>query len=127
MSIGSQYADPHGVGVIGGNVSAREYAANKAKLEQSTASERRAHKIATQVGTHVRQRAKHLAETFVDMDLQQHGSLSYSELRSGLDRIGVHLNNDDYGLLISELDKNGDGKIEPIIEQQHSVLTKLTG
>lgn len=112
LSIGSQYADPHGVGVIGGTLTAREHASNIAKSTQMSAKERLANKIATQVGTHIRQRDKLLSETFIDMDLNQHGSLSYGELRSGLDRVGVHLNNDDFALLVSQLDKDNNGRVE---------------
>ena len=83
VSLGTQFADPHGVGVLGGNISAMEAAANKARLHQSSASERRAKSIADKVGEHVRQRAQHISDTFIDMDLNQHGSLSYVELRKG--------------------------------------------
>ena len=112
VSIGSQYADPHGVGVIGGTLSAREHAAARAKTEQLSAEARKANTILAQVGMHVRQRDKLLSETFVDMDLNQHGSLSYQELRGGLDRIGVHLNNDEYSLLLSKVDADNNGRIE---------------
>jgi Ca2+-binding EF-hand superfamily protein len=112
VSIGAQYADPHGVGVVGGNTSALEASATKAKQQQAGKQERRGNLIAARVGEHIRQRAHHVSDTFLDMDLQQHGSLSYVELRQGLDRIGVHLENDDFGLLINQLDKNGDGRVE---------------
>lgn len=36
VSLGTQFADPHGVGVLGGNISAMEAAANKARLHQSS-------------------------------------------------------------------------------------------
>ena len=112
VSLGAQFADPHSVGVVGGTESARAWAARKAREEQPSVREREAKKIAQKVGENVRQRATAIAETFLDMDLNQHGSLSYSELRNGLDRIGVQLNNNEYQLLISQLDKNGDGYIE---------------
>ena len=84
----------------------------QAKTEQLSAEARKANTILAQVGMHVRQRDKLLSETFVDMDLNQHGSLSYQELRGGLDRIGVHLNNDDYSLLLSKVDADNNGRVE---------------
>ena len=85
---------------------------SRAKTEQLSAEARKANTILAQVGMHVRQRDKLLSETFVDMDLNQHGSLSYQELRGGLDRIGVHLNNDDYSLLLSKVDADNNGRVE---------------
>ena len=112
VSLGPQYADPHAVGVVGGTPSAAEWAAEVARKNQAGLEARKARKIEETVGEHVRRRTNRLSDTFIDMDMNQHGELSYAELRNGLDRVGVHLSDEDFRIYTRRLDANQNGRIE---------------
>jgi Ca2+-binding EF-hand superfamily protein len=112
LSLGPQFANPHAVGVVGGTTSALDWSAQVARDSQPSIEERRGQRIEAEFGEKVRRRTHRVADTFRDMDLNSHGSLSYSELRNGLDRIGVNLSDDDFGILTRRLDKDNDGRVE---------------
>ena len=112
VSLGPQFANPHAVGVVGGTASALDWSAQVARKSQPSIEERRGLRIEAEFGEKVRRRTQRVADTFRDMDLNSHGSLSYSELRNGLDRIGVNLSDDDFGVLTRRLDRDSDGRVE---------------
>eukprot|EP01047_Picozoa_sp_COSAG01_P080802 COSAG01_NODE_15854_length_1292_cov_0.897737_1_plen_374_part_00 len=49
---------------------------------------------------------------FRNFDADKSGSLDYSEFRRGLERLGVALNDKEFGILMQELDNDGGGTID---------------
>ena len=55
----------------------------------------------------------HTMSLFRSMDHQKKGYLSALDLKGGMKKIGLSLDDQQIAILISEIDDNGDGLIQP--------------
>ena len=92
--------------------SARKTAIDKVAKETPGKAARRGRALVLQIGERLSQKRSDVRKIFIDMDAHKHGSLSYKEFRKGLDVAGVHMSDDDFKLVVKQVDPAGDGRIE---------------
>jgi Ca2+-binding EF-hand superfamily protein len=106
--MGPQYSST-GIGQVG--LTARQAAAAKAALSAPSKEDRRRRVLIANFSEKISHKREDLHNTFVKMDVDRHGSLSYREFRQGLDNAGVHLSDTDFLIVAKEIDPLGDGRI----------------
>ena len=106
--MGPQYSST-GIGQVG--LTARQAAAAKAALSAPSKEDRRRRVLIAKFSEKISHKREDLHNTFVKMDVDRHGSLSYREFRQGLDNAGVHLSDTDFLIVAKEIDPLGDGRI----------------
>eukprot|EP00698_Gefionella_okellyi_P008576 TRINITY_DN212_c1_g1_i1.p1 TRINITY_DN212_c1_g1~~TRINITY_DN212_c1_g1_i1.p1 ORF type:complete len:1273 (+),score=360.04 TRINITY_DN212_c1_g1_i1:159-3977(+) len=69
-------------------------------------------KVIEKVRDSIQIKSKHLRKTFRQLDLNHDGVLSFPELRSGLDAMGINLKDDEFSRIARLFDRSGTGEID---------------